>query len=325
MATYQIAHAVVDDAGELLSGQGVTGTTWEATGHYAFAFEGGGFAAPPAVVLTGHPEEAVYPRLNFYSGTENRQKDVKVDAYDLASGKFKETNTGFHALAICQNSAPNSSLGTEASLKIVAGILGPNAAVDTSYGGFSVSDTSSVGSYILTFTEAFAEPPTVVATVEQTAEGVLTAHIDDATVSGLEIVLRDGTRTQVNGTVHFIAVGKPKEGATAGTHRFVCGVVHRDAQFDDTPILAGEGFTPTVNAKGDAHFTLSLTTPFQSKPVVVACAEHMKDPHLRQLQVHPPTATDGAYGTLKLDVYGKDKKRSGFNNSHFHFIAYAPK
>lgn len=323
MATYQIAHGVVDADGNLTSGQGLTETKREETGHYAFNFGGGGFAASPAVVVTGYPEEPVYPRLNLYSGNENRQKDAKVDAYELGTTKFKDKNTAFHALAVCQNGTNNTALGSEASLKIVAGIISSGKA-DTSYGGFAMSDTSGVGSYILTFTEAFAEPPTVVATVEQTTPSVLTAHIDEASASSVEIVLRDGSRNQVHGTVHFIAVGKAKADATAGTHRFVCGVVHRDAQFDDTPILAGEGFTPTVNKKKGAHYTLAFTTPFQSKPVVVASAEHMAEKHLRQLQVHTPTATDGKYGTLNLDVYGKGPDHDTFNNSHFHFIAYAP-
>lgn len=331
MANYQIAYAVLDDQGKLISGNGVTNSTHDSKKHfYAFQFAGGGFAAAPAVVLTGHPEEPVYARLGLYNKDENRQVDVKVNAYELASGKFKEANTGFHALAISQSTVANNQLSGEQDVQIVAGILGPAAAVQANYGGFSVSEDSSTGSYIIKFTHEFAEAPTVVATVEQEAAGVLTAHIDEASASSLEIVLRDGERQQVNGTVHFLAVGKRKEGVADGTHRFVCGVAHRDAQFAESnkkpinPVLAGGGFTVTVNEKRGAHYTLTLDSPFKKQPVLVACAEHMKERHLRQMQVHTPISTAAGYATLHLDVYGKEESRSGFNNSHFHFIAYAP-
>ncbi len=95
-------------------------------------------------------------------------------------------------------------------------------------------------------------------------------------------------------------------------------MVSRDGKDD----LVGRGFKAS-RTKRPATYRIEFDEDFAQDPIVLASAEHAWQEHVRQAQIYGV-----AKGQFDLDIYGFEeedgKDERNYNDSVFHFIAYAP-
>jgi hypothetical protein len=357
MSKYQIAYGKIDGKGTTIgtdSGTGIKNVrrskavggrvdSDERTGVTYFDF-GSSFSADPAVVVTAGEDKPPYPRVNQYSSGENRKSSVRVDSYGRGDSwsqrsSYASRDCKFQTLALCASSETKTGLATEANVQVVAGVVKADGTIAHQYGGLTKGPATHVtGAYYCNFASAFTSEPTVVATVENgiskpeeakvlsvrvttvtTAQVVLTVHDDQGNL--IDLPVHDEEGKSVDAKIHVLAIGPA---AQSNVGRFVYGVVARNGGHDNDSntwakcdIKVGSGYGAQL--KETARYQLKLTDGFQNPPVVVASAEHMKDPHLRQFQVDR-IDKNTTYDILRFNAVNGN---GSLNNCAFHFIAYA--
>lgn len=73
--------------------------------------------------------------------------------------------------------------------------------------GFSVTDEDKTGVYSITFNDAYADKPSVVASAVDDADNLRTVVLDDIATTGFKARIKNKNNERKNGDFCFIAVG----------------------------------------------------------------------------------------------------------------------
>lgn len=291
---------------------------------------------------------------------ENRKVAVRAEAYDVfpdglspakaRASKPRREKTSFHVLAIARSgslAAENpgrfftgsidpedcelgartntSKLTTENDVQIVAGIIDcAQRKLVVAYNGCSLdAGHTAVGSFKVTFGNAFASAPVVLASLDLTGlsarSHIRTVRVDESSAGSAELLLGDGVGDgggillSSQGRIHFLAIG---QGSHKQTAQFAYGVVERKG-----PDMHGDEYTASYESK--AKYQLRFSPAFAREPVLVGTAEHVTSKHIRQVQI---AADSNRKAGAQLEVMGRDEndEEAARNTCRINFIAYAP-